>query len=45
MMVNDHVDRLYASPLREVLVVDWDIIEEDVQIIAISNLSSLDNRF
>lgn len=45
MMVNDDVDRRYRSPLREVVVVDWDIIEEDEQIIAISNLSTVDNRF
>lgn len=45
MMVNDDVDRRYKSPLLEVLVVDWDIIEEDEQIIAISNLSTVDNRF
>lgn len=44
-MVNDDVDRRYKSPLLEVLVVDWDIIEEDEQIIAISNLSTVDNRF
>lgn len=44
-MVNDEVDKRYRSPLREVLVVDRDVIEEDEQIIAISNLSTVDNRF